>query len=1658
VSTLFGGGTNTVAKTPTRAMGIDMQGAQYGNPVPVVFGQNKVAGNVIWYGDFQATAHQQSQGGGKGGGGQTSTSYTYSASFELGLCEGVASIVNVYQGSSTVSLSRSGGIGFTGTQGQAAWSHLSGAAALGYSGTAIAAFQNLQLGSSASLPNFNFEVAARNQFGGGVVDALPSDILTAICTDSQIGINFTALGDLTQFKDYCAAAGIFFSPVYTTQQSASQTLDDLFKYSNSAAWFSEGVLKVQPYGDTSLTGNGYTYTPNVTPIVNLGPGDFITNGADDPVTIKRTAPADAMNIVRVEYKDRANTYHGAGVVASIDQDVVTTGARADQSESVDMITQASVARLVAQNLLQRIYYVRNTYEFQLPWRYCYLEPMDVVTLTDANTGLYLAAVRITEVSEDEHGLLAVTAEEFPEGIGHAAIYGTQPNAGTTVDPNSDPGAVTAPYLFRGPGFLVSNSQPEIWCALAATNPLWAGCDVFISRDGTSYTYLATTTRQARYGIITNSLPSAADPDTTSAPVVALETDVQLLGGSQADADAFVTLSMVDTEIVSYETATLGAGPTYTLGYLRRGGYGSAIAAHAANAPFVRLDDNILRIPVDPSEIGQVIYLKFHSFNCFGRTPRTLAEETAYQYTVGSNVELPDVPLTPASFATAGIADGVSITWTNTSPAAVGCTSIERSTASTGPWTVIAQVGPTTNNYADHFTNGATYYYRARARGPLVQSGWSAYTSVFNSTGTNVTAIGNTANQALSDAETALTNAANALSAADGKAEITVGTAAPSSPKAGDIWYDTSTSPDAAYVWNGSAWAPADSAAQAQAATAASAASAASTLAGTKAEVTIGTTAPASPHTGDIWYDTAVSPEAAYAWNGAAWVSLDSYAQSLANSAQSTANAANANQPAVVNPQFYNGLASWSGAGDPGWVAQTDGSNLPDPIVNTAAVHDASISGAVTTSVLRNNAHVPVVTGQQVIVTCCVKEAGVNAGALGFARISWRDASNNEIATSVPDGSVQYPTCGAAGTGTYTNCVTKVIGQAPTGAKFAVAECEVSGHTAGQFLFSNVCVTVQPASLAEVPDASGRYAVVNGAGLNAVSSVDGGNRALIDFSQGGHFNKQLDNIGDGTTYYRMPAANMDGSRRALIDFTQAGHVSKNLDNIGDGSTYGRTKAAGLQSGIVTNVAYGANSVPNPNFATNLVGALSGVIAGGADICDGWVAGAASPYFEILREAAAPADILIRIPSGTVLPASLVNSQVSAGTKATFAVTPSKVYRLFALGSCDNNALAPAGVTFFYRTRIAWIDSAQAFISESYVDGNAYGSFTVDADVTAPATAAQAYFNLEVFVSNSNATAVTISGFIADTRWNAVSLTAVNSLDRDVQDGSTYARIYGSELSSGQHRIGVAGSGYRIGDQRNLTAVTFSNYGSGWNGLSLSYSATTTSATITASAATLQAGSVAINYNASSVTVSGSAGTTVTYYLYYQDPANAGGAQTLYATTSQITALSNDGNMAVATISVTFPASGTGSGGGGGYCPLRTAWVIRRGRHGRSQHVRAGKVRVGDWLLRSDGQWAEVTFSRPELQPCVRLVADGFGTLGCSISAPMQLRDGRALARDCLDREVVAQLHGKRAHALVNDLRGLEHQWVQHITLANAPDDFYLVGDSKDCLFAHHNMKP
>ena len=66
----------------------------------------------------------------------------------------------------------------------------------------------------------------------------------------------------------------------------------------------------------------------------------------------------------------------------------------------------------------------------------------------------------------------------------------------------------------------------------------------------------------------------------------------------------------------------------------------------------------------------------------------------------------------------------------------------------------------------------------------------------------------------------------------------------------------------------------------------------------------------------------------------------------------------------------------------------------------------------------------------------------------------------------------------------------------------------------------------------------------------------------------------------------------------------------------------------------------------------------------------------------------------------------------------------------------------------------------------------------------------------------------------------------------------------------------------------------------------------------------------------VNVTGTNGTTVTFYLYVNDPAFAGGTLTLQQTTAPSVLTSAAGTVLVGSCAVVFPSSGSGSGGGHG----------------------------------------------------------------------------------------------------------------------------------------------
>jgi hypothetical protein len=445
-----------------------------------------------------------------------------------------------------------------------------------------------------------------------------------------------------------------------TQQEAQQHLGDIVKITNSAIVWSGGLLKIIPYGDQPVTGNGAAYAPDTTPLYSLGEDDFIVQGSsvggssgvspggpalrsgsgpitggfgDDPVRVVRSTPADANNSIQLECLDRSNNYNTA-IVEAFDQAAIDLyGVRRESSlKARAIVDPINVGPIVAQLLLQRALLFRNAYHFKLGWKYCLLEPMDLVQITDSRLGISALTVRITAVEEDEEGTLSITAEDFFGGYSTALIYPKQSGAGYIANWNSPPGDVNPPIIFEPPAALLTGGL-EIWVALSG-GANWGGAQVWISSDGNSYALAGTVNSLAVQGVLTADLPPHTSPDATNTLSVDLtESQGQLASVSTTDAANLVTLSYVGGELLAYQTATLTAANRYALTTLYRGAYGSTITDHPPGTMFTRLDGSIGRFPYQNSLVGQTVYLKFASINIVGGGLQSLDSLPAYTYAV-----------------------------------------------------------------------------------------------------------------------------------------------------------------------------------------------------------------------------------------------------------------------------------------------------------------------------------------------------------------------------------------------------------------------------------------------------------------------------------------------------------------------------------------------------------------------------------------------------------------------------------------------------------------------------------------------------------------------------------------------------------------------------------------------------------------------------------------------------------------------------------------------------------------------------------------------------------------------------------------------------------------------------------------------------------------
>lgn len=529
-----------------------------------------------------------------------------------------------------------------------------------------------QLGQSPSPPSVDWWVCGigcYDPYGYGtgvpIVDAEPSVIITDLITNPIHGCvisgQFLDSGvTIANYKNYTRAGGLFLSVPVTSQVEARQIVDLIMKETVSVCFWSEGLMKIVPWYDLSITSQfpygNVTFTPNLTPVYSVTDDQWQAQNNRGPLEVTRTSVFDTYNQLSLTFTNREVNYSSDIITIDDQANQETWGVRPAPPASSQYIADPSVAAASAQLQLAQLMYQRNTYGGNLPFTYCLIEPMDILLLNDLGLGVIGYPTRVQQITLNSKEQYQVTLANIVDEVYGIQVRNQQAGPGSGLPGNVPPGNVEPPFIFTGPVRLSQTSltQVEIWCAVTGRQQGWGGCTVFLSTDGQTYEKTTTSWGGCRYGYLTQpcaNFPGApqANPDSVDNMIVQLiGPNSNLMSVNQTQAAAALTLSLVQTgtnfELLGYQNAILlnnnSTGRIYKLNKLYRGLDGSFGIAHQYGDNFARLDENIIKIPIDVSLIGTTVYLKFCSFNLIGGMSQGLSQVRAYPYTVTPGVDSP----------------------------------------------------------------------------------------------------------------------------------------------------------------------------------------------------------------------------------------------------------------------------------------------------------------------------------------------------------------------------------------------------------------------------------------------------------------------------------------------------------------------------------------------------------------------------------------------------------------------------------------------------------------------------------------------------------------------------------------------------------------------------------------------------------------------------------------------------------------------------------------------------------------------------------------------------------------------------------------------------------------------------------------------------------
>lgn len=611
---------------------------EFGTPVPLLFGTCKVSPNLICYQDFTTKEKRVTQKSGKSK--STTITYLYYVYAELALGEGVIKdISKVWVGdtayNSLAALNANGrneGAGLSLNRGDnnAPTTYMSTnhpEIATGYTDLAYL-YGKIFLGEdSASMPSYSFEVKGTLIDGNDGTDANPAGVIKSILGSIGLG-DYVDIPSLKNYASYCKNADLLISTyndAFSNQKKAQEVIAELLELTNTYMFWSVDRFKFVPRDDIPRG----TWKPNTEIIYDIDADELISQGGA-PVVFKRKDSTEIYNYVTVNFLNRANDYEEESVSFQDIASIKTYGVRSVSYDAKWLHTKERALKY-AQMKTRLAQTECNQYTLKLPWKYCRLEPGDLIRITDDAIGIKGQVAMVSEVTEANNGLITVTALQRAPGDYSEAKYKVD-NKYQYQDFNIDPGDTARPLFIIPPSDLVASSSGcELWIALHGDSEDWGGCDVYVSTKDGDYSYNGTHGVSSVYGQLVSDLYYDGD-------IVDIELDnpraVELLTGSAQDAKDGNTLIWINGECMSYSLATLQGSNIYTLSGLVRAQCGTKQGEHYYDDDVAILDGNIYPVSLPKSYIGKTLYFKFPAFNAFKANGQDLADVDCYTCVVG----------------------------------------------------------------------------------------------------------------------------------------------------------------------------------------------------------------------------------------------------------------------------------------------------------------------------------------------------------------------------------------------------------------------------------------------------------------------------------------------------------------------------------------------------------------------------------------------------------------------------------------------------------------------------------------------------------------------------------------------------------------------------------------------------------------------------------------------------------------------------------------------------------------------------------------------------------------------------------------------------------------------------------------------------------------